>query len=101
MPAEGEMHAPANELPIIAADILARLRTQSPRVHCITNSVAQTLTANTLLAVGAVPSMTIAPEEIGEFVKRAGALLVNLGTFDAGRRSATEIALAAAKSANL
>ena len=95
------MHGPANELPIIAADILARLRAQSPRVHCITNSVAQTLTANVLLAVGAVPSMTIAPEEIGGFVKRAGALLVNLGTFDAGRGSATEIALAAAQSASL
>jgi len=95
------MHGPADELPIIAADILARLRTQTPRVHCITNSVAQTLTANVLLAVGAVPSMTIAPEEIGGFVKRAGALLVNLGTFDAGRGSATEIALAAAQSANL
>ena len=95
------MHAPANELPIIAADILTRLRAQSPRVHCITNSVAQSLTANALLAVGAVPSMTIAPEEIGGFVKRAGVLLVNLGTFDAGRGSATEIALATAKSANL
>lgn len=95
------MHGPANELPIIAADILARLRAQSPRVHCITNSVAQALTANVLLAVGAVPSMTLAPEEIGGFVKRADSLLVNLGTFDAGRGSATEIALAAAQSANL
>jgi hydroxyethylthiazole kinase len=101
MPAEGEMHAPANELPIIAADVLARLRAQSPRVHCITNSVAQTLTANTLLAVGAVPSMTIAPEEIGGFVKRAGALLVNLGTFDAGRRAASAIAIEAANELNL
>src|SRR5476651_1064659 len=101
MPAEGEMHATANELPIIAADVLARLRAQSPRVHCITNSVAQTLTANTLLAVGAVPSMTIAPEEIGGFVKRAGALLVNLGTFDAGRRAASAIAIEAANELNL
>jgi len=95
------MHATANELPIIAADVLARLRAQSPRVHCITNSVAQTLTANTLLAVGAVPSMTIAPEEIGGFVKRAGALLVNLGTFDAGRRAASAIAIEAANELNL
>ena len=95
------MHGPANELPIIAADILARLRTQGPRVHCITNSVAQNLTANALLAVGAVPSMTIAAEEIGEFVKRAGALLVNLGTFDAGRRAASAIAIGAANELNL
>ncbi len=95
------MQAPAKELPIIAADVLARLRAQSPRVHCITNSVAQTLTANTLLAVGAVPSMTIAPEEIGVFMKRAGALLVNLGTFDGERGKASDVAIEAAVELNL
>ena len=53
-------------------------------MHCITNAVAQTFTANTLLAAGAVPSMTLAADEIGAFVARADALLVNLGTFDDG-----------------
>src|SRR5436853_1925616 len=92
MPAEGaEMRAA--ELPHITADILARLRVRAPRVHCITNSVAQTFTANTLLAAGAVPSMTLSADEIGAFVARADALLVNLGTFDAERREATAIAL--------
>ena len=43
------------ELPHITADILARLRVRAPRVHCITNSVAQAFTANALLAVGAIP----------------------------------------------
>jgi hydroxyethylthiazole kinase len=81
------------ELPHIAADILMRLRARRPRVHCITNSVAQTLTANTLLAVGAIPSMTLAADEIGAFVARADALLVNLGTFDTERREATAAAL--------
>jgi hydroxyethylthiazole kinase len=81
------------ELPHIAADILMRLRARSPRVHCITNSVAQAFTANTLLAAGAVPSMTLSPDEIGAFVARADALLVNLGTFDAERRAATAAAL--------
>ncbi len=90
------MRLPANKLPLIAADVLARVRTLSPRVHCITNAVAQAFTANALLAAGAVPSMTIAPDEIGGFVKRAGALLINLGTFDAERRTATEIAIDAA-----
>jgi hydroxyethylthiazole kinase len=84
---------PADALPIIAADILARVRAAAPRVHCITNAVAQAITANALLAVGAVPSMTIAPEEVGGFVQRAGALLVNLGTFDEERRVASEIAI--------
>src|SRR2546423_1494447 len=95
MPAEGaEMRA--EELPHITADILARLRVRAPRVHCITNSVAQAFTANTLLAVGAIPSMTLAVDEIGAFVARADALLVNLGTFDEERRAAEVAATAAA-----
>jgi hydroxyethylthiazole kinase len=81
------------ELPHIAADILMRLRARGPRVHCITNAVAQTFTANTLLAAGAVPSMTLSAGEIGAFVARADALLVNLGTFDAERRAAAAAAL--------
>jgi len=83
----------AGELPHITADILARLRARAPRVHCITNSVAQTFTANTLLAAGAIPSMTLSADEIGAFVSRADALLVNLGTFDEARRAATAAAL--------
>jgi len=88
------MHAPV-ELADIAADVLARIRDRAPRVHCITNSVAQQYTANMLLAAGAVPSMTIAREEIAAFVAGADALLVNLGTFDAERRVAIDVALRA------
>ena len=91
-PVEGQ----AAELPTFTADILARVRARAPRVHCITNAVAQAFTANMLLAAGAVPSMTIAPDEIGAFVARADALLVNLGTFDAERRAAVDAAIAAA-----
>jgi hydroxyethylthiazole kinase len=90
------MHAPV-EVADIAAEILARLRTRAPRVHCITNTVAQQFTANVLLAAGAVPSMTISPEEIGSFVAGADALLVNLGTFDAERRTAIDVAIGSAK----
>jgi hydroxyethylthiazole kinase len=86
------MHAPA-ELADIAADVLARIKSRAPRVHCITNSVAQAYTANILLAAGAIPSMTISSEEIAAFVASADALLVNLGTFDAERRAAIELAL--------
>jgi len=89
------MHAPI-EYADSAADVLARIRARRPRVHCITNSVAQQYTANMLLAAGAVPSMTIAPEEIGAFVAGADALLVNLGTLDRERKAAVEAALAAA-----
>jgi hydroxyethylthiazole kinase len=96
MPAEGEMQAPHSDLPTIAADILDRLRQRRPRVHCITNAVAQNFTANMLLAAGAVPSMTIAPKEIRAFTARADALLVNLGTFDAERQKASLAAVAVA-----
>jgi hydroxyethylthiazole kinase len=89
------MHAPA-ELADIAADVLARIKSRAPRVHCITNSVAQAYTANILLAAGAIPSMTISSEEIAAFVASADALLVNLGTFDAERRAAIELALGSA-----
>src|SRR5689334_20454216 len=87
------MHAP-RDLPLMAADILARIRARRPRVHCITNSVAQNFTANMLLAAGAVPSMTTDPAEIREFVASADALLVNLGTLDAVRQAAIKAALA-------
>jgi hydroxyethylthiazole kinase len=92
------MHVPA-DFPDIAADIVARVRARAPRVHCITNSVAQQYTANVLLAAGAVPSMTISPDEIGAFVAAADVLLVNLGTFDAERRAAVETATGAADAA--
>jgi hydroxyethylthiazole kinase len=89
-----QMHAPV-ELADIAADILARIKSRAPRIHCITNSVAQAYTANLLLAAGAIPSMTISHEEIADFVASADALLVNLGTFDGERRAAIDLALGA------
>jgi hydroxyethylthiazole kinase len=92
----GAREAAFAELPGLAADILDRLRLRRPKVHCVTNAVAQAFTANMLLAAGAVPSMTIAPDEVAHFVAGADALLVNLGTFDAQRRQAGEIAIAAA-----
>jgi hydroxyethylthiazole kinase len=91
------MHAPQSELPRLTADILERVRARRPRVHCITNAVAQAFTANMLLAAGAVPSMTIAPEEVAAFTASADALLVNLGTFDAGRRDAADTAIEVAR----
>ena len=86
------MHAPI-ELADIAADVLARIRARAPRVHCITNSVAQQYTANMLLAAGAMPSMTISADEIEAFVAGANALLVNLGTLDRERKPAIEVAV--------
>jgi hydroxyethylthiazole kinase len=86
----------ASDVTLSAAAVLARLRDKGPRVHCITNAVAQNFTANVLLSLGCVPSMTLSAEEIEGFVAGAQALLVNLGTFDAERRQATELAVTAA-----
>src|SRR6478735_9260152 len=107
MPAEGEMRAPQSErntaadLPAITADVLARLRERRPRVHCITNAVAQAFTANMLLAAGAVPSMTIALREVKAFAARADAVLINLGTFDPERQKASLAAIAVANKAGI
>jgi hydroxyethylthiazole kinase len=76
---------------------LQDVRLKSPRVHAITNSVAQTFTANILLALGAVPSMTIAPDEVAGFVSGADALLINLGTLDEIRRQSIPVAIEAAQ----
>ena len=56
------MHAPPSKLATAAVGVFARLRETAPRVHCITNSVAQNFTANMLLAAGAIPSMTTTPD---------------------------------------
>lgn len=84
-----------------AATLIGRVRARAPRVHCITNTVAQAFTANTLLAAGAVPSVTTAPEEIAGFVAGADSILVNLGTLDRERREAIAVALDAAAAKRL
>lgn len=78
-----------------AAQLLTLLRARAPKVHCITNTVAQPLTANALLAAGAIPSLTTSQEEIEAFAQSADSMLVNLGTLDAERRRAIELALQA------
>jgi hydroxyethylthiazole kinase len=79
-----------------AAASLERIRRRAPRIHCLTNTVAQTLTANLLLAVGAVPAMSMALDEIDDAVAHAAALVVNLGTLDEARRAAMTRAVAVA-----
>lgn len=88
-----QMHP--GDWPDIAMSVLERVRTRAPRVHCITNTVAQAYTANMLLAAGAVPSMTTSAEEVAAFASGADALLVNLGTLDPERGVAIDRALSA------
>lgn len=62
------------------ASILARVARRRPRIHCLTNTVAQNITANMLLVFGAVPSMASHPDEVEAVAAGAGAILINLGT---------------------
>lgn len=76
------------------ASVLAAIRKQKPRVHCITNDAAQTFTADTLLALGAEPSLTLSRSEVPDFVGSSDALLINLGTLDENRLAAIPVAVA-------
>jgi hydroxyethylthiazole kinase len=59
---------------------LATLRERRPLVHQITNYVVMNETANATLALGALPVMAHAPQEVEEMVGLAGALVLNIGT---------------------
>lgn len=65
------------------AAVLRRVAESRPRVHCLTNTVAQNITANMLLAFGAIPSMASHVDEVAGFAQGAGAILINLGTISA------------------
>ena len=78
-------------------DTLRRLRKTRPLVHQITNYVVMNETANATLAIGALPVMAHAPEEVEEMVGLAGALVLNIGTLSS---SWIEAMLLAGKAAN-
>jgi hydroxyethylthiazole kinase len=63
-----------------AGDSLRRLRETKPLVHQITNYVVMNETANATLALGALPVMAHAREEVEEMARIAGALVLNIGT---------------------
>ena len=59
---------------------LSDLREQRPLVHQITNYVVMNETANATIALGALPVMAHAREEVEEMVGLASALVLNIGT---------------------
>jgi hydroxyethylthiazole kinase len=77
---------------------LRTLRERKPLVHQITNYVVMNETANATLALGALPVMAHAREEVEEMVALASALVLNIGTLSpawveamlAAGRAATE-----------
>ena len=76
---------------------LRTLRERKPLVHQITNYVVMNETANVTLALGALPVMAHAREEVEEMVGLAGALVLNIGTLSPPW---VEAMLAAGKAAN-
>jgi hydroxyethylthiazole kinase len=67
-------------MPVSAGRTLRELRERKPLVHQITNYVVMNETANATLALGALPVMAHAPQEVEEMAALAGALVLNIGT---------------------
>src|SRR2546426_3318142 len=61
-------------------DSLRELRERRPLIHQITNYVVMNETANATLALGALPVMAHAVEEVEEMVRLASSLVLNIGT---------------------
>ena len=76
---------------------LRTMRERKPLVHQITNYVVMNETANATLALGALPVMAHAREEVEEMVALAGALVLNIGTLSPHW---VEAMVAAGKAAN-
>jgi hydroxyethylthiazole kinase len=79
-----------------AAD-LAAIRERKPLVHQITNYVVMNETANATLALGALPVMAHALQEVEEMASAAAALVLNIGTLS---DEWVEAMLAAGRTAN-
>jgi hydroxyethylthiazole kinase len=67
-------------MPVSAGQTLRELRERKPLIHQITNYVVMNETANATLALGALPVMAHAPQEVEEMAVVAGALVLNIGT---------------------
>jgi hydroxyethylthiazole kinase len=80
-----------------AGAALRELRERKPLIHQITNYVVMNETANATLAIGALPVMAHAPEEVEEMASVAGALVLNIGTLS---RHWVDAMLIAGKAAN-
>ncbi|NAZ80815.1 hydroxyethylthiazole kinase [Kineococcus sp. R8] len=95
----GAVEAPARPGADEVAAVADAVRREAPLVHCLTNSVVTTITANALLAVGAAPAMVDNVHESAAFAAVASAVLVNVGTIDENRARAMHLASAAAAAA--
>jgi hydroxyethylthiazole kinase len=65
---------------ISAGTTLRTMREGKPLVHQITNYVVMNETANATLAIGALPVMAHARQEVEEMARIASSLVINIGT---------------------
>ena len=77
-------------------EALAAIRARKPLLHCISNLVTANDCANLALAVGASPIMAQAPQEMADIAVLASAVVLNTGTPDEAKFTATRLAGAAA-----
>ncbi|WP_395946682.1 hydroxyethylthiazole kinase [Caedibacter taeniospiralis] len=61
---------------------LVEIRRRKPLILCLTNFVTMEFVANSLLALGSAPIMSVCEDENHELVKIASALYINIGTLD-------------------
>ncbi|MGQ9472537.1 MAG: hydroxyethylthiazole kinase [Candidatus Caldatribacteriaceae bacterium] len=85
------------ELKEKCVEVLQRIRKIRPLIHHITNLVVTNDNANTMLAVGALPVMAYAQEEVEEMVSISQALVLNIGTLT---KEVVRSAILAGKKAN-
>src|SRR3954471_12264588 len=77
----GPRRRPGGTITMISAGAtLGAIREGKPLVHQITNYVVMNETANATLALGALPVMAHAGEEVEEMALLASALVLNIGT---------------------
>jgi hydroxyethylthiazole kinase len=86
---------------ISAGASLRAMREQKPLVHQITNYVVMNETANATLALGALPVMAHAGEEVEEMTRIASSLVLNIGTLSGHWVDAMLLAGAAATARNI
>lgn len=80
--------------------IMPLIRNQNPLVLCLTNTVTESFCANVLLAFGASPIMSHAPEELDELMRHANAVVINIGTLTRQFVSNAHLAIEVANSRN-
>lgn len=80
---------------MINETILTHIKTKSPKIHSITNTITINDCANIILAAGGHATMASAPEEAAEMTSRCDGLVLNLGAV-----SSLEAMVSAGKEAN-